>query len=120
MPPINMWMGHAVDSILNNRTAAVLIVDASSSTRQMMSSSVRSLGFSNVIGAQSLEEAIGIMSGNSIAWLITSLFQEDKVNAFHILQVAQDKEVFGDLRVTLFVAQNELQVLPRAFSLGLF
>lgn len=104
---------------LRDKSAYVVVADTGASTRLLMTSALRGLGFTNVIGVASLTEAMGHLAQGKVDWLITSLFPEDKVNALHILQIVRDSDDLKKMVVSLYVTDAEHVFLPRAFALGL-
>jgi CheY-like chemotaxis protein/TolA-binding protein len=85
-----------------------------------MVASMRGLGFENLTSVTSLSEALSVLATTSIDWLITSFFVHEKTNALQLLKLARQEPDLKQLKVSLFAADNEADLLPKAFSLGLF
>jgi CheY-like chemotaxis protein len=103
---------------LRDKSAAVVVADTVASVRMMIVSTLRGLGFGNVIGVGSLADALNMAQKGAVDWLVTSLFAEERVNALHVLQVARESRGMARMHVSLFVSNAEAAFLPRAFALG--
>ncbi len=86
----------------------------------MMTASLRELGFENVTGTESLAEAVNILEAEPVDWLITSAFLDGKANVLQLLKLAREVHSLASTLVSLYTAEEELYILPKAFSLGLF
>jgi CheY-like chemotaxis protein len=85
-----------------------------------MVASMRGLGFENLTSVSSLSEALSVLATTSIDWLITSFFVHEKANALQLLKLARQEADLAQLKVSVFAADTEVDLLPKAFSLGLF
>src|SRR5690606_35741239 len=103
----------------NSKTLSVLIAEASSGVRPMMTQALRELGFEKVTSVDSLEEALNMMATDHTDWLITSMFPQEKVNALQVLKLGRQDQRLGHLKVSVFASQEELDFVAHAFELGL-
>jgi len=103
-----------------DKSIAILIADPASGVRPAMAGAMRELGFDKITSVDSLAEALNIIATDPIGWLITSIFPDTKVNALQILKLARQQQQLQNLKVSIFAAEEEQPLLPKAFSLGLF
>ncbi len=104
---------------VQEKTASILIADPIASTRLMMSSVLRALGFSRVVAVASLAEALTILGKDQVDWLIASFYADSDVNILHLLTIAREHSALENLKVSVFAQEAEERFLPRAFALGL-
>lgn len=104
---------------LKDKSARVLVADPVASTRLMMTSELRALGFANTMAVPSLSEAMPMLIAEPADWLITSLFTEERVNALHMLTLSRQQPDLARMRLSFWVSETEDIFLPRSFALGL-
>lgn len=85
-----------------------------------MTEALRSFGFEKIISVDSLAEVLKVLSSESLDWIITSAFLDGKVNLLQLLRLIHKEPELHKLKVSVFLADEELFVLNRAFALGLF
>jgi CheY-like chemotaxis protein/uncharacterized protein HemY len=101
------------------QAVSVLIIEPISTLRQLISTSLKDLGFQNVMRYDSLKEALVGLQMPGPKWVITSLCQADDINAFSLLQACIADPKLHDCRVSLLIDDKDKQLLPEAFQLGL-
>jgi CheY-like chemotaxis protein len=107
-------------SFLAEKSSKVLVVESSGSIRQMMADVMRSgLGYENVEGLASVNDTIKFLEVDRAHWIILSLFADQTTNAMHLLRLCTEHSELKNVRVSLFVDEEETYVLPTAFAYGL-
>lgn len=106
------------DQIFADKKAKILVVEGANANRSLLTETIRAHGFSDVTGAPSLTDAIGILESEKVDWLITGLMGGDE-NALQILRLATQVPELRNLRVSLLYDDSEASVLPLAFQWGL-
>ena len=92
---------------LKEKSSTVVIIDQSGTMRSFFSNVLRELGYKNVLSLKSLKEFINFKNRQSVSWLVTHSYIQEKLNAFHILRLALENEEFSKLRVTLLFDESE-------------
>lgn len=110
-----------LDTAFKDRSAKVLVVDPANPTRLLLTDAIRSLGFNDVTGVPTIEDAIAVLQREPIDWLVTTLKNEgeSKFNSLQILREVTNLPELKQLRVTLWLGDDELFVLRQAFEMGL-
>lgn len=103
-----------------DKSLSIVVVDQSSGVRPLMTEALRSFGFEKIISVDSLAEVLKVLSSESLDWIITSAFLDGKVNLLQLLRLIHKEPELHKLKVSVFLADEELFVLNRAFALGLF
>ena len=107
-------------SLKKQENCPVLVVEPTSSVRQMIVDVLKDLGFSSVQGVPTSKEALHYLEVEKVGWLITSLFQNEKCNAIHLLKIiTQNSSLFGVTTSLLIEPTEEKFCLSKAFELGL-
>ena len=105
--------------MFKDKTAKVMVVDQSGPVRQMFSSVLKELGYSDIRSASNLKDAIGVLEVEPVDWVITPLFKDDEANGLQILNLISSQPVLKNTRVTLVLDEEELEVLKTAYESGM-
>lgn len=99
---------------------SVVIVESASSVRQMISDTLKDLGFEKITGVTSPKDALHILEVEKVDWIITSLSAAEDVNALHILKIITMQTRLRATQVTLlWDTSSDDTILSHAFELGL-
>jgi CheY-like chemotaxis protein len=102
------------------RKGKVLVVDPSSSGRQMMVDVVRTeFGFAEVEGKPSVEEVLRHLEIDSAVWVLTPLMADQAINAMHIIKLCTEIPELRHVRVSLLLEESESYAAAVAFEHGL-
>jgi CheY-like chemotaxis protein len=107
-----------MQNFFESKKGTVVVVEANSSSRSVISEVIKGLGFANVESMDSAKAALGYFEVETAQWLLISLFSNDAVNAIHLLQIFTQFPKFQQLRVSLLLSTDELCVAPKAYELG--
>lgn len=106
--------------IKSNPHLNILVVESSGTLRNMMSDSLRALGFNSIHPAASGKDALNFLESTRADWIIMPLMMEQPVNALQILKEITSYPQLKHVETSLFFDPNsEAWCLPAAFSLGL-
>jgi len=105
---------------IGNKSAKVVIVESSSSNRQMLINLWKHHGFKSISGTASLKDALEILEVEEIDWIVTPLFSEEPENGYNLLDACTKHHQLQHLQVSLFLESSEMEILPSAFAKGLF
>lgn len=103
-----------------DKSAKIILVNPSGAIRIQHSDIIKSHGFVSITNVSDLQSAIEVLESEKIDWIITRPFANDAVNAFQLLKLIISEAVLRHVRVSLLMDESEEQLLPYAFSLGLF
>lgn len=104
---------------IEKKAADVLVVSRSRSARFEMRAVVSKLGYSNVDTGESMTDARRFLKSRDSGWIILPVFSTEKDHALSLLRTISSNFKLSRFRVTLLVDNDERQVLPEAFELGL-
>jgi tetratricopeptide (TPR) repeat protein len=104
---------------LKDRAGKVIIIEPSGSTRTMMTEVVRGVGFGDVSGVASVKDAVGLMEVEEINWIVASVCADQPENSLSLLKLVCQRPELRTVRMSLLVDENEEDLLPDAFELGL-
>ncbi|MCB9228568.1 MAG: response regulator [Deltaproteobacteria bacterium] len=97
-----------------------IVVDPSSSIRQMLVDMIKDLGYARVESMASLRDVLHYMEIEQVGWLITPLLIDSDCNALQILKLITKVSRLRHTCVSLLVdMKTESQYLPFAFENGL-
>lgn len=102
------------------KTARTLLIDTSATTRQLLTTQLKSSGYAQAEGIASIADALAILEVEPVDWIITPLLSAETCNAFHLLKLLTEHYDLKGVRVSLMLNQEEFKYLPVAFELGLF
>jgi CheY-like chemotaxis protein len=94
-----------------------LAVSASSSQRQLLSSVLKELGFSNVVVVSDIKTCLEMMEAEEIGWIIGPLQDSNDCSILQLLDVINQQQVLRHVKVSVLRDENE-ELLPKAFAMG--
>lgn len=97
----------------------VLLIEPSSSTRAIIIEILRENGIAHITGIAEPKDALPILEVEPVDWIITGTYAGDTVNAFHLMKLITEHGILLPTRVSLLVRDEEKDLLPTAYSLGL-
>jgi len=106
-------------SKLSDKKSKIVVVDPSGAVRQMMTETVRGLGFENVEGKSSIQDVLQHLEADTADWIIAPLMSDQPVNALHLLKIIAEHGDLKSVRLSLFLDDSEKFVLAPAFAQGL-
>ncbi|RYZ54955.1 MAG: response regulator [Proteobacteria bacterium] len=112
-------MEPTVGSNFRDRKNKVIAVDPNGATRTLISELLREKGFTDVQAVPSLKEAVVMLETEPVSWLLTSVFVDQEINLFQLLNMISHTPDLQSLRVSAFIEESEAFYLPAAFELGL-
>jgi CheY-like chemotaxis protein len=98
--------------------ARVLIAEPTGSGRQLLSDTVRSVGFKDVTVVASGEDVVGTLEQEPIDLVVMPFLAKQAVNGFHILNLVARQPSLRHTRVSLLYESDEEAWLEYAFALG--
>jgi tetratricopeptide (TPR) repeat protein len=109
---------------ISTRKACLLIIEPLQVRRTMLIEGFKELGFREVKGAASAQDAVQFMeSGESIPdWIITGIFPLEAINGIHILALTIKEPTLRKARtmVSFITDTQDLPLMINAFEMGLF
>lgn len=105
-------------SKLIDKTARIAVVDNSAATRQLLSETVKSFGFSTVHGMANIKDLVQFMETDDTDLVICSLESTNEFNALNVLNLITKNADLRHLRVCIVVDEEEAYAVPKAFELG--
>ena len=105
----------------SDKSIDVLIAEADDDLADQLIESIKDVGFKNVDRVATCKEALERFGSNDEVpgWFVTSIMAGEDVNALHILEITLKHEKFRNMRMSLFVEEEEKACLVKAFELGL-
>lgn len=97
----------------------VLLIEPSSSTRAIIIETLRDHGIAHTTGISEPKDALPILEVEPVDWIITGTYAGDAINAFHLLKLITEHGILLPTRVSLLVRDEEKDLLPTTYSLGL-
>ncbi|RYZ59661.1 MAG: response regulator [Proteobacteria bacterium] len=101
------------------KAVRVLIAEEVGSIRQLLSDSLRNMGFLEITVVASGKDVFQALEHGDCDWIIMSSFMKQTVNVFHCLQAICNNPHLRHVRVSLLVEKYDEAFLPAAFSKGL-
>lgn len=108
-----------MDQRFESKQLKVLIIEASSSMRAILTETLRDQGLTDITGMTSIKDALGILEVEAVDWIVTTTFSKEPLNAFHLLKLITENGALLATRVSLLIGDDEKELLPPAYSLGL-
>ncbi|MFK7873755.1 MAG: response regulator [Oligoflexales bacterium] len=102
-----------------DKSASILCVETSGAVRTLLTDVLRSLGFENVQSISSTKDALSAMEVEPVDWFISPLMSDQDVNCLQICKLIPSFPSLAHTRVSLIVAEDELDAVPAAFELGI-
>lgn len=109
----------SMDVLFREKSGKVLVVEGSGATRTLITETIRKLGFTDITGVPSAKDAFEQLEVDQFGWIVSSTFKDQPTNAFHLLRLATEVGHLRDTRVTLMIDEDEKDLLPLGFKLGL-
>ncbi len=104
---------------IRDKSINIMVVEPVQSIRRLISSSIKDLGFSNIVSYESLKEAKKSIYRLGPKWIFTSLFERDSFNALSLLESCLKEDLLSECLVSVLVDASGQDILPEAFQLGL-
>ncbi len=106
-------------SNIRDRKHKVIAVEANGTSRSLITELLRDKGFTDVQAVPSIKEALAILESEPVSWVISSIFADQETNLFQLLSLICRTPQLLSLKVSAFVDDMEMSLLPVAFELGL-
>lgn len=108
-----------INDKFREKALRIVVVDHSSSVRQLICDVLRGLGFLQVESFGSLGDAHSYLETEPVDWIITPLYASENLNGLHTIRmIANFTELLGT-RVSLLLGEHEDWVIAKAFELGM-
>lgn len=105
---------------LNNKLETkILVVEPSSSGRQMLAIRLRSAGYAQITGVDDIKDAVELLEADRIDWVITYLGSDAQYNGMNLLRLCSTEPMLYNTRVSFLLDEMEYAVLPTAYEMGL-
>jgi tetratricopeptide (TPR) repeat protein len=116
----NVYFGEALDFVhsIVDKSAKILIVDISDTSRLTVSAGLRDAGFTDTLGVANLGVALELLEAEPKDWIITSLYAGDSVSAEKLLKMCLTDDRFKNVHVSVLLLESELKAIPTAFQNG--
>jgi CheY-like chemotaxis protein len=101
------------------RAIRVLIAEETGSIRQLLSDSLRKIGFLEITVVSSGKDVFQALEHGDCDWVLMPSFMNQSVNVFHCLQAICHNPHLRHIRVSLLYEKSDESFLPAAFSKGL-
>jgi CheY-like chemotaxis protein len=108
-----------MDGFFKAKRGKVLVVDNSGASRIQLKEVLKELGFSDVVMAPTVKEALGVLEAGGVRWVITSLMPEEPENGLQIIKLHTECQQLQPLSCSLIIENSEKYVVPTAFQYGL-
>lgn len=99
------------------KTMRCLAISASSSQRQLLSSVLKELGFSNVVVVSDIKTCLEIMEAEEVGWIIGPLLDANDCSILQLLDVINQQQLLRHVKVSVLQDENQ-ELLPKAFAMG--
>jgi CheY-like chemotaxis protein len=103
----------------SNRSAVVLLVESSGSTRQVMADVLKGCGFKTIQAVATIQDALAQLETEHVDWVITSLNADQPTNGLQIVNLLVETPFLHHVRCSLLLEEGESWCLDRAYSLGM-
>ncbi len=100
--------------------SSIVVVEASGPVRQLIVSLLKAREYNKTQGVASIKDAISMMEVEKVDWVITSLCRDKEINGFQLLALVTAEEELKDVRISFFIDDSEMDMIPYAFEKGLF
>ncbi|WP_141733067.1 response regulator [Oligoflexus tunisiensis] len=94
-----------------------LAISASSSQRQLLSSVLKEIGFSNVVVVSDIKTCLEMMEAEEVGWIIGPLQDASNASILQLLDVINQQPVLRHVKVSILRDQDH-ELLPKAFAMG--
>ncbi|MFK7871768.1 MAG: hypothetical protein AB8C84_01170 [Oligoflexales bacterium] len=110
-----------LDSLWQEKTASVVIVDPSEKISELHRVYVEEGGFSNIQCFSDIDDIVELIEKQAVDWLIMSSFSEKNLNILQILERTCKPGLWYGIRVTwLMDSSEDKDLLEQGISKGLF
>lgn len=99
------------------KTMRCVAISASSSQRQLLSSVLKELGFSNVVVVGDIKTCLEIMEAEEVGWIIGPLKDANEGSILQLLEVINQQQVLRHVKVSILRDEDQ-ELLPKAFAMG--
>ncbi len=99
------------------KTMRCLAISASSSQRQLLSSVLKELGFSNVVVVSDIKTCLEMMEAEEVSWIIGPLQDANECSILQLLDVINQQQVLRHVKVSILRDEDQ-ELLPKAFAMG--
>ena len=110
----------SVGKKLIDRSAQVVIVESSSSSRGVMGDIVKQLGFKEVQFMDTVKSVLSYLEVEKADWVIAPLGLNQGVTLMHVLELAGKFKKLGQVLYSALIEPEQLKFLPKCFEMGLF
>jgi CheY-like chemotaxis protein len=94
-----------------------LAISASSSQRQLLSSVLKELGFSNVVVVSDIKTCLEMMEAEEVGWIISPLLDSNDLSVLQLLDVINQNQILRHVKVSILLDEED-EMLPKAFAMG--
>lgn len=110
-----------MENKLADRSANIFIIDPDELIRTGIQLVLKDLGFNNIRKFKNIQEALNFFAtdNSNIHWIISSLFEGQKYNGIHLLDMGLKHPSFIKTRVSLLLEDKDKFCIPEAFKMGL-
>ena len=105
--------------MLFSQDASILLIEPSSPKRSLEVSVFKDKNLGSVQGVASAQDAVSILEVEKVSWIICPIMADQEVNGFSLLQLVLKQPILKNLRVSFFVDDEQLPLLPSAYERGL-
>lgn len=106
-------------TLIQNKTANVVVVSASPRVRSEISASLRSIGFANLHPAADLSDLKQISRNQRLDWIIAAACISNDFDILSAIEFTREEPLLRSAAVSLFLDESELECLPTCFEQGL-
>ena len=107
-----------MDQAFKDKSAKIVVIEGSGASRTLVSEVLRKAGFTDITGVPEVKDAVGILEAENVDWVITSIFDDQPVNALHLLKISTEVPELVDMRISIMASEDELKFLPAAYKFG--
>lgn len=104
-------------SLRLDRQQRVVIISPSSAHRQLLSSVVKELGFSNVISVSDIKSCAEVMETEPVGWVIGPLVDAESRSVLQLLKLVNTSPPLRGLKISLLVDEQH-ELVTQAFAWG--
>ncbi|GEM_PF-5859136 len=104
---------------LLKKDAEILIVDPVSSVSNTIKRVLQEKGYKKIHVADSVLDGLNTLGTNAIDWILTSLFEDEKFNAWHFLRIPLELEGYRQVMTSVLLNEEQERYLPSLYAMGL-
>jgi DNA-binding response OmpR family regulator len=104
--------------VFEKKSGKIIVIEGSGAARTLLTETLRSVGFTDIVGVPEVKDAVGIMESEKVGWIITSLFPEKPENGLQLVKLITENRFLKQVRISFLLDENEKYVIPAAFELG--